>query len=97
MNGSRVVGLVRTICYITLTLFIMPVQRLALALNGPLSADLPRRYHGWCCRIFGIKIVGTGMSEMGCEHGGEPRMMVLGQPHRKDVELMIPREHRVEG
>jgi len=60
MNGSRVVGLVRTICYITLTLFIMPVQRLALALNGPLSADLPRRYHGWCCRIFGIKIVVRG-------------------------------------
>jgi 1-acyl-sn-glycerol-3-phosphate acyltransferase len=60
MNGSRVVGLVRTICYITLTLLTMPVQRLAVALNGPLSANLPRRYHGWCCRIFGINIVVRG-------------------------------------
>jgi 1-acyl-sn-glycerol-3-phosphate acyltransferase len=60
MNGSRVVGLVRTICYITLTLLLMPVQRLALALKLPLAADLPRRYHGWSCRIFGINIVVRG-------------------------------------
>jgi lyso-ornithine lipid O-acyltransferase len=60
MNGSRVVGLVRTICYITLTLLTMPAQRLALALNGPLSANLPRRYHRWCCRIFGMNIVVRG-------------------------------------
>jgi 1-acyl-sn-glycerol-3-phosphate acyltransferase len=60
MNGSRVVGLVRTICYITLTLLLMPVQRLALALNGPLGANLPRRYHGWSCQIFGINIVVRG-------------------------------------
>jgi hypothetical protein len=26
----------------------------------------------------------------------EPRVVILGQPHRKDVELLIAREHRVE-
>jgi len=60
MSGSRVVGLVRTICYIALTLLLMPVQGLALALNLPMAADLPRRYHGWSCRIFGINIVVRG-------------------------------------
>ena len=60
MNGSRVVGLVRTICYITLTLLVMPVQRLALALSGPLSANFPRLYHGWCCRIFGMNVIVRG-------------------------------------
>jgi 1-acyl-sn-glycerol-3-phosphate acyltransferase len=60
MNGSRLVGLVRTIAYITLTLSLMPLQRLAVALNLPLAANLPRRYHGWSCRIFGMNIVVRG-------------------------------------
>ena len=57
MNGSRLVGLVRTICYITLTLLLMPVQRMAVTLNLPLAANLPRWYHGWSCRIFGMNII----------------------------------------
>jgi lyso-ornithine lipid O-acyltransferase len=60
MNGSRVVGLVRTICFVTLTLLLMPIQRLALTLNGSLAANLPRWYHGWSCRIFGMNIVVRG-------------------------------------
>jgi 1-acyl-sn-glycerol-3-phosphate acyltransferase len=59
MNGSRVVGLVRTICYITLTLLIMPIQGVALALSGTLGA-VPRPYHRLCCRIFGINVVVRG-------------------------------------
>jgi 1-acyl-sn-glycerol-3-phosphate acyltransferase len=60
MNGSRLVGLVRTVCYITLTLLLMPVQWLALVLGSPLSANLPRRYHGWSCWIFGMNIIVRG-------------------------------------
>jgi len=60
MNGSRLVGLIRTIAYIILTLSLMPIQRLALALNLPLGANLPRWYHGWSCRIFGMNIVVRG-------------------------------------
>jgi len=60
MNGSRLVGLIRTIAYIILTLSLMPIQRLALALKLPLGADLPRWYHGWSCRIFGMNIVVRG-------------------------------------
>ena len=60
MNGSRLVGLVRTICYIAITLLLMPIQRAALALNLPLAANLPRWYHGWSCWIFGMNIVVRG-------------------------------------
>jgi lyso-ornithine lipid O-acyltransferase len=60
MTGSRLVGLVRTLSYIVLTLSLMPVQWLALALNLPLAANLPRWYHGWSCWIFGMNIVVRG-------------------------------------
>jgi lyso-ornithine lipid O-acyltransferase len=60
MNGSRLVGLIRTIAYITLTLSLMPIQRLGLALKLRYAMDLPRWYHGWACRIFGMKIVVRG-------------------------------------
>jgi 1-acyl-sn-glycerol-3-phosphate acyltransferase len=60
MNGSRLVGLIRTIAFITLTLSLMPIQRLGLALNLRYANDLPRWYHGWSCRIFGMKIVVRG-------------------------------------
>jgi 1-acyl-sn-glycerol-3-phosphate acyltransferase len=60
MNGSRLVGLIRTIAYITLTFSLMPIQRLGLALNLWYAPDLPRWYHGWSCWIFGMKIVVRG-------------------------------------
>src|ERR1700743_2188448 len=60
MNGSRLVGLIRTIAFLTLTFSLMPIQRLGLALSLWYAADLPRWYHGWSCRIFGMKIVVRG-------------------------------------
>jgi 1-acyl-sn-glycerol-3-phosphate acyltransferase len=60
MNGSRLVGLIRSIAYITLTFTLMPIQRLGLALNLWYANDLPRWYHGWSCRIFGFNIIVRG-------------------------------------
>jgi 1-acyl-sn-glycerol-3-phosphate acyltransferase len=60
MNGSRLVGLIRTVAFLTLTFSLMPIQRLGLALNLWYAPDLPRWYHGWSCRILGMKVVVRG-------------------------------------
>jgi 1-acyl-sn-glycerol-3-phosphate acyltransferase len=60
MNGSRLVGLIRTITYIALTVSLMPIQRLGLVLNLRYAKDLPRWYHGLSCRIFGMNVVVRG-------------------------------------
>jgi 1-acyl-sn-glycerol-3-phosphate acyltransferase len=60
MNGSRLVGLIRTIAFLTLTFLTMPVQRLGLMLKLWYVADLPRWYHGWACWILGMRIVVRG-------------------------------------
>jgi len=60
MNGSRLVGLIRTIAFLTLTVSIMPIQRLGLVLNLWYVPTLPVWYHGWACRILGLRIVVRG-------------------------------------
>lgn len=60
MNGSRLVGLIRTIAFLTLTVSIMPIQRLGLVLKLWYVPTLPIWYHGWACRILGMKIVVRG-------------------------------------
>ena len=47
-------------------------------------------------QVFGIEVFRVRMSDMRSEHGGEPRMMVLCQPQREDIELLIAGEHRIE-
>ena len=46
--------------------------------------------------VFGIEVVRVRMPDMRREHGGQPRVMILRQPQREDVELVIAGEHRVE-
>ena len=36
------------------------------------------------------------MADVRCEHGGEPRVVILRQPQREDVELLIARKHGIE-
>ncbi len=36
------------------------------------------------------------MPDVRREHGGQTRMVILSQPQREDIELLIAREHRVE-
>ena len=37
------------------------------------------------------------MTDVRGEHRGEPRVMVFCEPQRKDIELVIAGEHRIEG
>jgi 1-acyl-sn-glycerol-3-phosphate acyltransferase len=60
MNGSRLVGLIRTVAFLALTFSTMPIQRLGLVLKLWYVADLPRWYHGWACWILGLKVVVRG-------------------------------------
>ncbi|HEX4504556.1 MAG TPA: lysophospholipid acyltransferase family protein [Alphaproteobacteria bacterium] len=60
MNGSGLVGLIRTIAFLTLTFSIMPIQRLGLVLGLWYVATLPLWYHGWACWILGMRIVVRG-------------------------------------
>jgi len=61
MNGSRLVGLIRTIAFLTLTVAIMPIQRLGLVLKLWYVPSLPVWYHGWGCRLLGMKVVVRGV------------------------------------
>jgi len=61
MNGSRLVGLIRTIAFLTLTFAIMPIQRLGLVLKLWYVPTLPVWYHGWGCRLLGMKVVVRGV------------------------------------
>ena len=47
--------------------------------------------------ILGIQVFRMRMADMRGEHRGETSMMVLCQPQRKDVELVIAGEHGIEG
>lgn len=47
--------------------------------------------------LFALQIFRVGMADVRREYRGETRVMILGQPHWEDVELVISGEHRVEG
>ena len=47
--------------------------------------------------VLGIEVVRVRMSDMRSEHRRETSVMIFGQPHRKDVELVVARKHGVEG
>lgn len=65
MRGHRIssplrAGL-RAAGFVALTLPLMPVQAVALAMNSTVALRLPRMYHRWCCRLFGIEIQQHGV------------------------------------
>ena len=47
--------------------------------------------------VFGIQVFRMLMTDVWSEHRGKTCMMVLGQPQRKDVELVVAGEHGVKG
>jgi 1-acyl-sn-glycerol-3-phosphate acyltransferase len=83
MNGSRLVGLVRTICYLAMTFSLMPAQALAVALKLPLAANLPRWYHGWTCWIFGMDIIVRGTPSP-----THPTLFVSNHSSYFDIEVL---------
>jgi 1-acyl-sn-glycerol-3-phosphate acyltransferase len=60
MNGSGLVGLIRIIAFLTLTVSIMPIQRLGLVLKLRYVSTLPVWYHSRACRVLGMRIVVRG-------------------------------------
>jgi 1-acyl-sn-glycerol-3-phosphate acyltransferase len=60
MSGSWLLWMSRVIPYLLLTFAMMPIQKLAVALNWRLSRWWPKVYHGLSCRILGIDIVMRG-------------------------------------
>ena len=47
--------------------------------------------------VLRIEVFRVRVPDMRSEHRGEASMMVLGEPQWEDIELVIAREHRVEG
>jgi len=59
--GTGVRAVFRLIVYLGITIFMAPVQGLALALRvRPLYRRIPRVYHRICCRILGLRLTVRG-------------------------------------
>jgi 1-acyl-sn-glycerol-3-phosphate acyltransferase len=58
--GSPLRAAVRVAGYLGLTLVLLPVQILAVWLDRPLAVRLPVAYHGWCCRLLGLRVQPRG-------------------------------------
>jgi 1-acyl-sn-glycerol-3-phosphate acyltransferase len=58
--GSPLKAFTRLTLYVGFTLPLMAWQRMALALNLPVTESLPVWYHRQCCRILGIAIKRRG-------------------------------------
>jgi hypothetical protein len=55
-----------------------------------------RRPHLEDVQVFVIQVLRIRVPEMRRKHDGRTRVMVLGQPHGKDVELLVAGKHGVE-
>lgn len=83
MNGSWLLGLSRVIPYLFLTFAMMPVQKLALALDLPLAVVWPQLYHAWSCRLLGIDIVVRGTPS-----DGHPTLFVSNHSSYFDIQVL---------
>lgn len=57
---GRLSGISRTLCFVALTLPLMPLQWLFIALWPRMARNLPHHYHKLVCRILGFNIKMTG-------------------------------------
>ncbi len=60
MTGSWLLGWVRAISYLTLTIAVMPVQAVALLFSTSLAKRIPIRYHSICARVLGFRVIVKG-------------------------------------
>jgi 1-acyl-sn-glycerol-3-phosphate acyltransferase len=58
--GSPLLGAVRLLAYLSLTVACMPIQVALLALGLPARQRFPRLYHGTCARLIGLDVVTVG-------------------------------------
>jgi len=73
----------RIILYLSLTVPLMPVQAVAVALDGDLACRLPRAYHGWVCRILGIRLVKEGHPI-----DASPALYIVNHTSYLDIEIL---------
>jgi 1-acyl-sn-glycerol-3-phosphate acyltransferase len=83
MNGSWLLGLGRVIPFLLMTFALMPVQSLLLALRLPMADHLPRLYHRWSCRIFGMNIVIHGTPS-----DSHPTLFVSNHSSYFDIQVL---------
>lgn len=60
MVSSPVRAVARLICYVLLTVPLMPLQALFVAVGSSWAYRLPLIYHRLCCRLFGVERVVIG-------------------------------------
>jgi 1-acyl-sn-glycerol-3-phosphate acyltransferase len=75
--------LFRILAYFALTLPLMPVQAVLLWRKSPAARSLPRRYHGWICRLIGVRLVRRGIYST-----HRPTLFVANHTSYLDIEIM---------
>jgi lyso-ornithine lipid O-acyltransferase len=62
---GRVAGAFRTVCFVAMTLPLMPLQWLFIKLWPAMAREFPHHYHKAVCRILGFKIKISGQLPQG--------------------------------
>jgi len=75
--------LARIVAYLTLTLPLMPAQAALLWCKSPRARRLPQAYHGWVCRVMGIRLV-----RRGARSTHRPTLFVANHTSYLDIEIM---------
>lgn len=75
--------LLRIIGYLALTLPLMPVQALLLWRRSLWARRLPFLYHGWVCRLLGIRLVPHGVRS-----AHRPTLFVANHTSYLDIEIV---------
>lgn len=75
--------MLRIIGYFALTLPLMPVQALLLWRGSPAARRLPQRYHGWVCRLIGIRLVRHGLPS-----SHRPTLFIANHTSYLDIEIV---------
>ena len=68
---------------IVLTLFLLPIQACALAVNSRLAAKIPVLWHRIVCRLIGIRVI-----QNGSKAGGRPLLLVANHVSWSDILIL---------
>ena len=75
--------LLRIVAYLALTLPLMAVQAIFLWVKSPFARRLPFAYHGWVCRLLGIRL-----DLRGTRSTHRPTLFVANHTSYFDIEIM---------